>query len=136
MPYYPPVAPQMPQNMVLADAASWGSATPLVVSQFSFDPSAYPVLPHLAFVAVASNGSSPLTTYVKLYNVTDSEYVSSAALAYTTMTPFYHGSGLTIGGGAGLIKPTARIYEVRIWVDAPVNPADTIELGSASLLIS
>jgi len=118
-------------------AASHDSATPLVVSQFEFDPTLYNLeggSRTLLFRAIAANGVSPLTTHVQLYNLTDAEIIATLDFVDTTV-PGKDEVALTEGGGAGEIDPAAKIYEVRIFVDAPGGPSDTIELGSAEIRV-
>ena len=117
--------------------ASHDSATPLVVKQFEFDPTLYDLetgIRTLVFRAVAANGVSPLTTHVVLYNLTDAEAIADLAFVDTT-TPGKAEATLTEGAGAGEVDPGAKIYEVRIFVDAPGGPSDTIELGSAEIRV-
>jgi len=117
------------------DAESHNNATPKVVSQFSFDPREY-VLANATLAiwlrATAANGTTPLTSHVQLYNLTDAEYVG-AGLDFTTDSLTTLEEELTIGSGAGEIEEADKFYEIRIWVDSPVNPEDAIELGSAEL---
>jgi hypothetical protein len=119
------------------DAESHNSETPKVVSQFEFDPGMYELgnsTLSLKFVAVAGNGVGGLTTHARLYNLTDAEYVGSG-LSFTLVDPTKLEETLTIGSGAGQIKEASKLYEIRIWVDSPVNPEDAIELGSAELRV-
>ena len=116
----------------LGDATSHGSATPLVVSQISFNPTLYGT-PTLKFRAVAAMGNTPLTGHAELYNISDSESVS--ILNFTTTTATLAEAALTIGSGAGKIKTSAKIYEARIYVDTPALPIDLINVGSAEIQV-
>lgn len=112
-----------------------GSATPLVVSQFAFSPSAYVAAPTAVyFSVVAAMGNTPLTGNVQLYNLTDSEIVTTTAYVNTT-TPTHISTLLTVGAAAGNIKLTEKVYEVRIYVTAPALAIDTIILGTAELRV-
>jgi len=51
------------------------------------------------------------------------------------MTMILQTSALTIGAAAGQIKNAARIYEVHIWLDTPLGPSSTIELGSVEMTV-
>lgn len=87
----------------------------------------------LKFQAVASNGAAALTTHAQLYNLTDGEVI--ATLDFTSESATSAEAALVIGAGAGEIDLSAKIYEVRIWVDAPVDETSTIELGSAHIRV-
>jgi hypothetical protein len=119
------------------DAETHDSATPKVVCQFEFDPGEY-VLANatmsLILRAVAGNGAAGLTTHARMYNLTDAEYVG-AGLDFTVEAPTKKEESLTVGAGAGEIDDAAKVYEIRIWVDAPTDPSHTINLGSAELRI-
>ena len=113
------------------------SATPLIVGAFTFasnDHALAGATLSVIFRAVAANGVSPLTTHVKLVNVTDGEDVATLDFVDTTVTGNQE-TTLTLGTGVGDIKPTERLYEVQIFVDGPSGPGDTIELNSAELRV-
>lgn len=117
---------------------SHASATPMIVKQFEFDPSAYTMQGatlSLVLRAIGANGVSPLTTNVQLYSLTDAEAISTLQFIDTT-TPEKQEASLTIGAGAGEVDNAAKIYEIRIWVTAPSGPSDTIELGSVELRVT
>lgn len=117
------------------DVASHDSATPLVVSQFAFDPSEYTLTGatrSLVFRAVAANGGGISQTKARLYSVTDTEYIGSG-LTFTSASPAKQQETLTIGSGAGQVDDSEKIYEVHIWCVSPDEIDDTIELGSAEL---
>lgn len=122
---------------------SHASTTPLVVGSFAFDPTNYKLAKAtvaFAFVVVAANGITPLTSHIKLRNITDNEDVTSSILNIvnsTTQTKYV--ATLVTGAGAGEIKTTGeKIYECRIYLDVPPSdPAiDTIELYKAELQVS
>jgi len=117
------------------DIASHDSATPMVVSQFAFNPSEYSlagVTRSLVFRAVAANGGGVAETKARLYSVTDTEYIGTG-LTFTASSPTKQEETLTIGAGAGEVDDSEKIYEVHIWVVSPDTVDDTIELGSAEL---
>lgn len=116
---------------------SHDSDTPLVVSQLEFNPLNYAInntTRSLAFRAVAANGGGVASTNVQLYNLTDGEAI--ATLNFTDAAPTAKSVALTEGAGAGEIDLASKVYEVRIWVDAPDAVDDAIELGSAELQIT
>ena len=124
------------------DSLSFGNSTihdsdtPKIVSQREFDPTDYDLsgaTRSLIFRAIASNVGGVASTNVQLYSVTDAEII--ATLNYTSATATSKESVLTEGAGAGEIDLSAKIYEVRIFVDAPDAVDDQILLGSAELLI-
>lgn len=119
---------------------SHNSDTPLVVGGFSLNPDDYSLAgASLAFsmVALVANGTTPLTTHIQLYNVTDAEVVATSALSLVDSTAQTKlSSNITVGIGAGELKSGAeKIYECRIYLDAvPVDPLiETIELYKAEL---
>ena len=116
------------------DVESHDSATPLIVSQFAFDPSEYVLTGctrSLVFRAVAANGGGVAQTKARVYNLTDGEYVGSG-LTFVNAAPTKQQETLTIGAGAGEVDDSEKLYEVHIWVVAP-GAGETIELGSAEL---
>ena len=118
--------------------ASHASATPLIVKQFEFDPSQYAMeaaVLSLVLRATAANGVSPLTTNVQLFNVTHADLVAQLQFIDTT-TPGKQEIALAIGAGGGQVDNSAKIYEIRVFVDAPSGPSDTIELGSVELRVT
>ncbi len=120
----------------VGDVEGHDSATPKVVSQFQFDPTDYDLTGatrSLVFRAVAANGGGVASTNARLYNLTDGEAI--ATLNFTSATPTMKEATLTEGAGAGEVDLSAKIYEVRIFVDAPDAVDDTIELGSAELRV-
>jgi hypothetical protein len=108
----------------------------LAVGQIDFDPSEYVGATTFEFFATFSVTSGALTGSVALYNVTDAEVVTGTLFTGSNTTPARQGSGpLTVGPLAGNLKPTARIYEVRLAVSGSL-PTDIITLGSAYLKIT
>jgi hypothetical protein len=125
---------QVPWN---SGRASHDSSTPLVVGAFAFNPSDHTLTGtarSLVFRAVAINGSSPLTTRVRLVDTVSSD--QKAELVFTNVTATTKlDATLVEGAGAGQIPLTERVYEVRILVDNPSGPSDTIELYDAELRV-
>lgn len=120
---------------------SHNSDTPLVVGSFPFNPDDYSIFKTsvvLTFRAIVANGSTPLTTHVHLYNLTDGEIVASSALTLVnTTTPTKLSATLVTGASPGEVKTGAeKIYECRIFLDAPPGDpnVDTIELMKAEVL--
>jgi len=116
------------------DTATNASATPMVVSQFLFNPAEYALTgctKSLVLRAVAANGGSIAETKVRLYNYSDAEYVGTG-LTYTSPTSTMQEETLTLGAGAGEVADADKIYEVHVWAVAP-GAGESIELGSAEL---
>lgn len=120
-----------------ASRATYASTVPMVVGSFAFNPSDYTVNggpPSLAFRALAANGAVSLTNSVQLYNVTDAAIVQTLNFASTSLAK--QTVAIAIGGGAGQIPNSEKIYEIRIFLGAdPLgDPSKTIELYSAHLV--
>ena len=119
---------------------SHNSDTALNAGGFALNPDDY-VLANASvafeFVCVAANGSTPLTTHIHLYNITDTEIVATSVLDVIDSTdPTKYAAAITVGTGAGELKSGAeKLYECRIFLDAaPGDPElDTIELFKAEL---
>lgn len=116
---------------------SHDSDTPKTVGAFAFNPTEYQVTGTntlLFFRAVAANGYTGITTHVKLRNATDGEDV--AELSFTSTSVSKDEASLVVGAGSGLIKPSERVYEVLVYLDAPkVDPMESVELYSAELRV-
>jgi hypothetical protein len=82
---------------------------------------------------VLSVSVGTVTGTVKLYNMTDLEYVTSATLTTTNTTPTNLEATLIVGTGAGELKPTSKTYEVRI-ENSGSGAGDITYLGSANIL--
>jgi hypothetical protein len=124
------------QSIPLAGLSGNDSATYVIAGQLQFNPQDYAVpgtTMTLFFEVVASNGAPALTTHAQLYNVTDAEAI--ATLNFTLEDPTHAEAALTLGGGAGEVDLADKMYEVRIYVDAPVDETSTIELGGANLRV-
>lgn len=128
------------QRIVCGGRESHNSDTPLVVGAFAFNPNLYSLdNTTVAFTleAIVANGSTPLTTHLKLYNVTDSQDVTSSIMSMsnsTTLTKYT--ATLIVGSGAGMLKDTGeKLYECRIYLDVPPGDplTDSIELYKAEL---
>lgn len=108
------------------------SATPLIVGAVSFDPDDHLITGTtltITFRAVVANGNTPLTTRVKLRNVTDAVDVVTLDVVDTTALVKVESGSLALPSGA-------KIYECQIFVVAPSVAADTIELHSAELRVT
>jgi hypothetical protein len=113
---------------------SYSSSTALVAGQFELNTEDYPSLSGFTLRAIAANGTTPLTSHVVLYNVTDSETVATLDFI-DTVNPQLKQQNLVSGTASGTLKPASKIYEARIYVDSPVSEDDTIELGSAEIRV-
>jgi len=114
--------------------ASHDSQTPLLVGQFELDPTNYHAASTFILRAVAANGSSPLTTHLRLYNLTDNEQVQVLNFV-DTLTPEVQSLEISAGTTSGTLRTTSTLYEAQMFVDSPVSASDTIELGSAELRV-
>jgi len=121
-------------NVVTMGNRSHNFATPLVVVQFEFNPYTYNTdVTRLAMNlrSVVANGSVGINTHVVLFNVTDNQIV--ADMVYTSDQMTFQSVALVIGNSSGNVKLASKIYEIRIWVDAPVSLADAIHMGGVEL---
>ena len=121
-------------NIVTVGNRSHNFATPLVITQFEFNPYTYNTnVMYLAMNlrSVVANGSVGITTHVVLFNVTDNQIVAN--MAYTSDQMTSQSVALVIGNASGNVKLASKIYEIRIWVDAPVSLADAIHMGGVEL---
>jgi hypothetical protein len=124
-------------SIPLAGLLGNNSATYVIAGQVQFNPQDYAVpgtTMTLLFEAVAANGAPGLTTHAQLYSVTDAEAI--ATLNFTSENPTQAEAVLTIGAGVGEVDSADKIYEVRIYVDSPVDEFSTIELGGATMRIA
>ena len=114
---------------------SYSGTTAQSVGAVSFDPTQHSftgTTVTFKFRAVAASGINGNTTHVQLYNVTDSDVV--ATLNFTSSSETLVEASLTTGSGAGQVKLSAKVYEVRIYNDVtPSGPSDTVELYSAEI---
>lgn len=116
------------------------SDTALIVGAFALNPNDFALentTVAFEFEVIAANGSSPLTTHVKIRNLTDAEDVTSSVIdIIDSTTPTKYSAALAVGPGVGKIKTSGeKIYEVRIYLDAaPGDPdLETIELYKAEV---
>jgi hypothetical protein len=92
-----------------------------------------PVTIGLRIVMSCSNGATTAT--FKLYNLTDTEFVTASTLTTSSTTPVLLTVALPVGAGAGLIKDVSKLYEARIYQSGPLL-SDVTYLGSAILRVS
>jgi len=119
-----------------AGRSTHASTIPRIVGSFAFNPLDHVVNlvpPVLAFRALAANGTPALTNSVQLYNLTDAAVVTT--LSFTSTSTVKQVAALTIGGGAGQIPNSEKVYEIRIFMGADPggDPLRTIELYSANM---
>lgn len=111
-----------------------GVTSLLQIGQFAFDPTPYGSGINFQFEVVISVNIGTLTGTASLYNLTDSETVTATTLSTSNTTPTKRNSGnLTVGGAAGNLKSTEKIYEVRIQNDGSLV-TDLTFLGSAVMI--
>lgn len=119
----------------LGSTESYSSDSPLIIDQFELNTGDYPATAAFTFRAIAGNGANPLTSHVKLYNLTDGEDVAILNVVNVT-APILSQSNLTKGTTSGTLKATSKVYEVSVYVDSPVLITDTIEFGSAEIRVT
>lgn len=122
-------------SLSLGESTTHSTATPLVVGQIELNPLDYTLnntTRSLALHITASVGGGG-SGRVELYNVTDSDSIHIETIS--SATPVNVSVPLTEGSGAGQIDLSSKIYEIRIWVNAPDLVDDVVVLGSASLKI-
>lgn len=140
MPYESPFtairAMELPTVPVLASSQTNDATSGVkAVGQINFDPSGLVGRKFIAFQATCWVSNALLTGNVHLYNLTDGEVVTGTNFSFSNTTPGPQSSPpLTVGVNPGDIKPTAKVYEVRISVSGTL-PTDVVSLGTANLLI-
>ena len=85
----------------------------VVGSFFPFNPTDYTAGATVRFQAGLSVQACG-TGRVRLFNLTDKEYVTTAVLSSTGLGPTMLAATLTVGNGAGELKNAAKDYEVRM----------------------
>lgn len=127
------------QAFLIGARASYASSSPLGVGIISFNPTLYAMANMsvaFQFIAVAANGTTPLTSHARLFNITDGEVVTSSVLNIvdqTNQTKF--SAVLTVGNSANQFKQSEKLYEAQIFVDSPGDENDTIELSRAEISV-
>lgn len=105
------------------------------LGQFTFTPLAFPGRRAILFRTTCWVSNAALVGIIQLYNVTDGEAVTGAGLTFNNTTPGQQTSlALTVGVNPGDIKPTSKVYEVRMSVSGTLL-TDVVSLGTASLII-
>jgi hypothetical protein len=108
----------------------------LSVGQFSFNPAAYPAGTGFNLTVTFSVSDGALTGQVLLYNVTDGEVVTNSTLTTSSTAPDGQTSlALPVGGAAGDLKLSAKVYEARISVSG-ATAVDMVSVGSVALGIN
>lgn len=124
-----PARPRLPAAVWMGGREANALTTPLIVGAISFNPAEYADATFL-FGATAAIGTPGTTGRAVLHSVTDSVQICSFEVTLTAAVRF--SQALSIGAaGPNTIPNAARIYEVRIFVDAPA--ASPIELYSADI---
>jgi hypothetical protein len=107
----------------------------IAVGQFAFNTSEYTNYTTFKFRAILSVSDTARTGEVYLYNLTDSEEVTSSRQSVTgggSTSPAKVEATLTAGSAAGNLQDTEKIYEVRITNDGTLSTEYTF-LGSAHM---
>jgi hypothetical protein len=109
----------------------------IACGQFNWNASNWEYGTYGTYVFAATlwvSGATPaIGCTVQLYNVTDGEAVTLGVLTTTSNTPTYLTANLTCGAGAGLLKTSAKMYEVRVTLTGGADPTDTAYVGSCRL---
>jgi len=88
-------------------------------------------------VGWTSGPTIPITARVRLFNLTDNEYVTGADLTTTALSETeVESAALTVGSAAGNLQDTKKLYEVRMDVIGGVWNTDTAHFGSVELVRS
>jgi hypothetical protein len=98
----------------------------VVLATVPFNPLDYPGR-RFSFQAVVSVALGDYYMQVKLYNVTDGEYVDDTTISRNTKNPTFVDTGvLAVDASPTAIKPGLRLYEVHALLYAPnPDPAET-----------
>jgi hypothetical protein len=108
-------------NIILSDTTVVYKEDSIVVRNlFPFNPNDYE---SSATFKLQASISLPLggEANVKLYNMDNKEYVTSAAIQATSTGPTMYSSTITVGGSAGELRNEARNYELRLDVQLEVG---------------
>jgi len=119
---------------LVASANASAAGGPQALGQFEFDAGNFSGTT-FDFDVVLSVSNGSVTGSVQLYNITDSELVTTSLLTTTGLTPSLLTNTLVVGSGAGQFQDTAKLYEVRLAVTGSL-PTDIVTLGSAILRLS
>jgi hypothetical protein len=116
------------------DAEVDGTTSSRNLGSVNFDPSLFGLSKTYKFTATLSVSDVARVAEVRLYNLTDGEQVTTGALttSSTTMVPL--SATLTVGNAAGNLKPTAKVYQARIYTDGTLV-TDRTFLGSAQITV-
>jgi hypothetical protein len=109
---------------------------PLAHGAFPLDAGAYATGTWtFRMVGWVSGPTSPLTARVRLWNLTDGEYVTDADVETTaTSETLVTSAALTVGSGAGDLQDTAKLYEVHMEIEDGAFNIDTAHFGSVELV--
>jgi hypothetical protein len=112
-----------------------GANIPLAVGSRAFDASEWPDASEVTFAVILSVSSDTLTGQARLYNLTDSEYVTGTTLTTSSTAPVkLESSVLTRGDGSGQLKLSEKQYEIRLEVTGGTE-SDIAYLGAGYLVI-
>lgn len=114
-----------------------GTVGTLILGAFSFNTADWPSGAEFEFGCVIATSNSGKTAEAKLYNLTNSEFVTfSSACSTTSTTPEEKTSGtLTVGSSSGNLRNTDTVYEVRVSTTSTAQ-ADVTVLGRAWIKVS
>ncbi|MBD3261341.1 MAG: hypothetical protein GF334_06585 [Candidatus Altiarchaeales archaeon] len=132
----PSVANPPPMHFLSNASNVDGNTTEISLGAVPFSPSVYASLTSIEFIVILSASDTTFTATVKLYNVTDREFVTGTTLNTTNTDPTKLTSGpLTVGTASGNVKTSERLYQVWVSISgASIN--DQAFLDSAYFFIS
>jgi hypothetical protein len=105
--------------------------------QFSFDASKYIGTFYVSLVGWVPGVTGGRTCRLRLYNLTDGEYVTNADVSTGTVTTptSYTSAALTVGAAAGNLKNSSKVYEWRVDLVGGADLADAACVGAGRLLL-
>jgi hypothetical protein len=120
--------------IVLARTLYTGDGVQVATGQFSFAAGAYGASTFKLQAIAWGIGTVGTEARVRLYNLTDSEYVTAADVSTTLqVATLLQSAALTVGVAAGDLKTAETMYEARLDVSSGVLPLDAAHFGSVFL---
>ena len=123
-------------RLATSQLVSHDVGAPLAHGQFALNAGAYASGTWtFRMVGWVSGPTTPLTARARLYNLTDSEYVTDADVTTTAVVVTkVVSAALTVGNAAGNLQGTEKIYEIRMEIENGVWNTDTAHFGSVELV--
>lgn len=131
-----PVLTPFSTHLVASDEFIDGVSLMKPLGQFAFDPTQYGTGRGFQFEVVMKVNNVAKTATALLYNLTDLETVTGTTVTVIGLLDFTKATSALImaGAGAGDLKNSEKIYEVRLSIDGTVA-GDLAYLGSAVIRI-